>query len=156
MRTIPEFPNYSITKDGRVWSHISNRWLKSNKNSHGYLFVILPKDGKSNYKQIHRLVLETYIGKCPHGMECCHANGNRTDNRLENLRWGTRSNNMLDASKHGTLFSVKLTEQDVRMIVYMYKAGLFTQKEIANIYDVDQTTVHLIVNKITWGNIWYV
>lgn len=42
---------------------------------------------------IHQIVLEAFCGPCPDGMEVLHGNGIRTDNRLSNLRYGTRSEN---------------------------------------------------------------
>jgi len=40
------------------------------------------------------------------------------------------------------------------MIIYMYRTGEFTQNEIADIYCVDQTTIHYIVTKRRWKHIW--
>ena len=88
-------------------------------------------------------------------MECRHLNGNRQDNRLVNLCWGTRHENIMDAVKHGTWKQgTKLVERDVRMIIYLYCTKLFRQREIAKFYGVHQTTVHYIVNKRTWKHIW--
>jgi hypothetical protein len=52
-------------------------------------------------RKVHRLVLETFVGPCPDGMECCHNNGDPADNRLENLRWDTLSSNAYDRVEHG-------------------------------------------------------
>lgn len=51
---------------------------------------------------VHRLVLEAFVGKCPDKMHARHLNGNPSDNRVENLAWGTRSENMMDRVRHGT------------------------------------------------------
>jgi len=164
MKKIPHFNNYKITIDGKVWSIISNKWLKTNPVSkYGHLQVSLMKNKKRFNKATHRLVLETFVGPCPEGMECRHLDGNPSNNRLYNLCWGTRSENCLDAVKHGTSpgqkyrgensYQSKLTEQDVRMIIYMYQTGEFSQREIAAIYNVDPKTVFYIVHKITWKHI---
>jgi hypothetical protein len=63
--------------------------------------VTLSRNGKNHYPKIHRLVLTAFVGPCPPGMECCHNNGDFTDNRLENLRWGTPSSNLFDLVRHG-------------------------------------------------------
>lgn len=47
-------------------------------------------------------MLTAFVGPCPPGMMARHRNGNPADNRVENLRWGTQSENMLDAVEHGT------------------------------------------------------
>lgn len=52
---------------------------------------------------VHRLVLESFVGPCPPGMEACHANGNGFDNRLENLRWDTHENNMAEQALYEKL-----------------------------------------------------
>ncbi len=50
---------------------------------------------------VHRLVLTAFVGPCPDGMVGCHNNGDPTDNRVENLRWDTRSENVRDQIDHG-------------------------------------------------------
>src|SRR3546814_4878852 len=73
---------------------------------------------------VHDLVTEAFIGPKPRGLEVCHNNGTRNDNRLVNLRYDTRSANAMDRHLHGTLpnirgeecLSAKLTEEDVRWI----------------------------------------
>ena len=158
-KSISNFPNYVIDTDGNVYNKKFNRFLKP-QVSNGYRSVCLCKNNKRQYKKVHRLVLETFIDLCPNGFCACHNNGNKLDNRLENLRWDSYSNNHLDKRKHGTdnkgekCYSAKLKEQDVRMIIYMYRTGLFTQQEIADIYDITHHNVSFIVNKKSWKHIW--
>ena len=75
--------------------------LRQSITSNGYLTVTLRKNGTTRRKTMHRLVLLTFEGQCPAGMETCHNNGKRTDNRLSNLRWDTGSNNKVDTILHG-------------------------------------------------------
>lgn len=173
MKDIPGFTDYCITKDGQVWSKPrvdlrghkrKEKWLRPGTNTTGRLFVLLRNSGKKYSLQIHRLVLETFVGPCPKGMEGRHLDGNSSNNNLKNLKWRTHSENMLDAVKHGTapgLKSIgenngrsKLTTKDVRMIVYMYRTKLFTQREIAEIYNVSRTTVYHIMTRKKWKHIW--
>ena len=165
IKKIPNFSNYGATKDGRIWSYISDKFLIPCK-SHGYHVIYLRKNNKKYCKKIHRLVLEAFIGLCPEDMECCHNNGIRTNNRLENLRWDTRSNNIKDAIRHGTftqygpsytLFkpgekhpNAKLTEQNVRDIRNMYKTKRYTHEHIAKLYSVSRRLIGKIVNRIYW------
>jgi hypothetical protein len=51
---------------------------------------------------VHRLVLEAFVSPCPPGMECRHLDGNPSNPRLDNLKWGTRAENVADTAKHGT------------------------------------------------------
>ena len=87
--------------DGSVWP-IKERILKPAHALNGYLTVSLSRVDGIKRSYVHRLVLESFAGPAPEGTECCHWNGVRDDNRLCNLRWGTRSANMFDAVRHGT------------------------------------------------------
>ena len=155
MRQIPKFENYSITKDGRVWSNRYNRWLKPCRNHKGYLRIVLCNNKKHYTKATHRLVLETYVGPCPKGMECRHLNGNPVDNRLENLCWGTKSENTMDAIQHGThnclptgkLHIEKLSNTEKDMVVQSYNYGGYTLQELADTYCVTRQTIKRIVNQ---------
>ena len=65
----------------------------------GHLSVAL---GRGNSRCVHELVLLAFVGAKPPKHECRHLNGDPADNRLENLAWGTRSENIKDAVAHGT------------------------------------------------------
>jgi len=164
-KIISGFPRYSITKTGKVWSknyttphghHRKERWVQLNKTNKGYFYVSLRQNGETHNKFVHRLVLETYVAACPEGMECRHLDSNPSNNNLNNLCWGTKKENNQDAVKRGTHtgFNSKLKKADVKMIVYMYRTKLFTQKEIADVYHIRQTQVSRIVNKETWKHLW--
>jgi hypothetical protein len=58
--------------------------------------------GDHNSQPVHQVVLRAFVGPAPDGLEVCHNNGDPTDNRLENLRYDTRSANHLDKQRHGT------------------------------------------------------
>ena len=111
LKNISGFPNYAITKDGRVCSkprvswqghNLKGKWLKPQNGSSGYRFVILSINSKKFTRLIHRLVLETYVGSCPLGSECRHFDGDKQNNRLENLCWGSHKENEQDKIRHGT------------------------------------------------------
>ena len=87
------YPNYLIYPDGKVWSKNVKRYLKEKINRHGYLHVELCKDGIHKTHRIHRLVAEHYIPN-PDNKKCVdHINRDKKDNRIENLRWATHSEN---------------------------------------------------------------
>ncbi len=176
-REIPGYPGYAVTSDGRVWSiprvvpcaygatrNKPGKWLCLDRTFDGYHVAWLWAGNKRISRRVHRLVLEAFVGPCPEGMECCHNNGDPSDNRLENLRWDTRKSNISDAIRHGThnclrMYgksnrNAKLTDVDVRMIIYMSRTGEFMQKEIAEFYGIDTCTVSDILHKRTWLSIW--
>ncbi len=116
----------------------------------------LSKDGKPLTVNVHRLVLEAFVGPRPEGLECCHEDGERTNNYLANLRWDTRASNDADKRRHGTMpcgersGTAKLTKQDVREIRRRYAEGQTTYGTIARDFGVAATTIGAIVRRVTW------
>ena len=93
---------YEVSDQGNVKSFRRSRdgyILRPGRMPGGHLSVAL---GRNNSQCVHKLVLLTFIGAAPVRHECLHINGIPSDNRLCNLRWGTRSENILDAVRHGT------------------------------------------------------
>lgn len=80
---------------------IKGKPVKGAVNSGKHHQVGLCRNGKRTLFQTHRLVMLTFVGPCPDGMEVCHNNGNALDNRLENLRYDTRRANVCDQVEHG-------------------------------------------------------
>jgi len=76
------------------------KWIQKNlipQNSKGYLFVRLSKHWEAKKWQVHRLVMTVFIDNLYQKKEVNHKNGVKIDNRLENLEWCTRSENMRHA-----------------------------------------------------------
>ncbi len=65
--------------------------LRPGKMKSGHVSVAL---GKGNSCLVHKLVMEVFKGPCPKGCEVLHLNHVPNDNRLENLKYGTRSENL--------------------------------------------------------------
>lgn len=74
--------------------------LRLQTRDNGYLTVLLGRGGSPQL--VHRLVMAAFVGPCPEGQEVRHLNGDRSDDRLGNLAYGTKSRNMYDAVQHGT------------------------------------------------------
>lgn len=90
----------SLARLGKNGQSIRERLLKPQPGTpRPYPYVTL---GHSDKRRIHRLVLEAFVGPCPPGTEVLHANDDPTDNRLENLRWDLRSENIRDRVRNGT------------------------------------------------------
>jgi len=159
---------YSVSTMGRVKSHDrrvpvqgnSTRFSKGKMlkpiryNQFGHLKVEL----KGMPRAIHRLVLETFVGPCPAGLETRHLNGNPADNRLDNLAWGTTKENCQDTVRHGNSLigernkASKLTERQVKIIRSEHNCGL-SKKFLAKHYGVTRRTISHIINRKTWKHI---
>ena len=81
--------------------NLSGKVLSLSENADGYPMVQLWRDGRGTRKLVHALVLEAFVGPRPEEMEACHWDDNRTDNRVQNLRWGTQSENRQDRIRNG-------------------------------------------------------
>lgn len=75
---------------------LKGRVLKPGTNKEGYHFVILCKEGKKKLTRVHRLVAEAFIQNLDNKPCIDHINTERTDNRVENLKWCTYSENNLN------------------------------------------------------------
>ena len=90
---IQGYSNYLIYEDGKVYSKKRKIFLKQPDRGNGYLYCGLCKDGKHKPFLIHRLVALHYIPNPENKPFVDHINRNRQDNRIENLRWVTSSEN---------------------------------------------------------------
>src|SRR5882672_2703504 len=106
MREIPSVPGYFVDEYGVVYSGLKPGpalMMEQIATQSGYLRVSLcRKSQKRRSFFVHRLVLETYVGPCPPGHQTRHLDGNGKNNRVENLAWGSRAENLADMRRHGS------------------------------------------------------
>lgn len=97
-KNIEGYPNYQVSNMGRVkslnYNHTKKeKILKPHNTGNGYLMVQLFNNDTYKCKLIHRLVAETFISN-PENKPCVdHINTDKTDNKVENLRWVTHKEN---------------------------------------------------------------
>ena len=90
---IAGYNNYLIYPDGKVQNKKTKRYLKPRTDTHGYKYIDLCKDGIPKSHTVHRLVALHYIPN-PDNLPCVdHRYRDKTDNRVDNLRWATPSEN---------------------------------------------------------------
>lgn len=113
----------------------------------GHLSVVLEHSG--NGQPVHQLVMKAFKGNPPVEMEVLHINGDPTDNRIENLRYGTRTENILDVYRQGGRWR-KLSIEDVESIRFSLYCGMHGV-DLANEFRVSQTTI----SNIKYGRIYW-
>jgi len=84
---------YAASDCGKVFSYRLGRYLKPGTNTHGYLKVVLCKDGKTKTRKVHRLVAETFLEVDDDRSDVDHIDGNKINNNVDNLRWVSHSEN---------------------------------------------------------------
>lgn len=131
------------------------------KAHNNYLRIGLCRNGKRRFFSVHYLVLLAFVGPPPPGYECNHKNGDKANNRLDNLEWMTRSENMahafdtqLRAGRKGEAnhFS-RLTEAQVLSIRRLYAAGGESHRTLAARFNVAYSNVANIIHRRTWAHI---
>jgi hypothetical protein len=128
-------PRYAVSSDGTIRGRrgrhegarrgLWNEWreLKPWRHKSGHLYIVL--DG--HQYQVHRLVLTTFDRKPVDGEECRHLDGNPRNNHIDNLAWGTRSENIGDKLRHGTHnrgerhYCAKLSDEQARAAIMLRK-----------------------------------
>lgn len=160
-RDIPGYPGYKASDDGQVASFkkdSSGYILKQHEASNGYMRVAIRK-GKTHKgicAGVHRFVAAAFIPNPDNLPEVNHKNGDKKDNRVENLEWVTSSQNKLHAYRvlgkqsaaKGKHFNreAKLTPTEVRII----RTSSLGLSELAEYFGVDQSTVYNVRKRKTY------
>jgi hypothetical protein len=101
MIPIKDFDGYSITDCGKIYSHKTNRFVKSFVGTSGYLATSLRRNGKTVGVAIHRIVAKAYLPINPDKDVVNHKDGNKLNNHVSNLEWCTYSENSIHAQNQG-------------------------------------------------------
>ena len=169
-RLVPEYPDYEASSlgrirratDGRNYRGVvvfpKGRLLKS-RTAHktGYLILQVCSAGKIERKGVHQLVCSAFRGPRPSPKHhAAHLDGDKINNRPENLRWATAQENEADKLRHGTRLrgdrnhQSTLTEADVRRIKGRLAEGQ-TQVSLAAEYGITQAAISAIKLGKNWG-----
>ena len=152
--------NYTV-KFGVGWRKIrlNREILKTGKGQ--YPRITLTTKVKRERFNLHIVVLLAFRGPCPDGMESCHKDDDRTNNNINNLYWGTRSNNIYDAIRNGKKPSqqgeshsqVKLNKIKVKKIRKLYKSGGYSRSQLGDKFDVTKACIQAVVEYRSWKHI---
>jgi hypothetical protein len=163
---------YEVSNDGQVRS--LDRWSPGGvvavrkypgrmmrlQTINGYQMVSLRRQAEAaRLLRVHRLMLEAFVGAPPFdGAETRHLNGNRSDNRLANLQWGTTQENARDRTRHGTNMpgeenpKAKLQAADIPAIRELIADGR-TLRSIAREYGVTHGAISAIKAGRNWDQV---
>ena len=168
-RNVKNYLGYQISSYGRVRSYrTTGRWNRTwparKKNLHflkgyidkwGYRTVSL---GAKNVRLVHHIVLEAFVGPRPEGCQCCHYDGNPSNNHLSNLRWATPKTNGEDRSRIGGYpladnhHNAVLKAKVIPRMRKLHAQGM-SYHALAAIYKVCPATIRSAVKRITWKSI---
>ncbi|EKF51341.1 hypothetical protein [Lactococcus garvieae] len=147
IRQIPDYPNYGVTRDGRVWSYNINKFMKPySRPKHGNV-IYLWNDGIKFCKYIRRLVFETFTEDIP---ECViHKDGNIFNDKLENLKSSSFSEVAITMLKKRKYSNRKIC----RVNIATKKADIITIRRKDNDYSRINQAVHR--RAVTSGGCFY-
>ena len=148
---------YFIDIEGNVYNKDKKK-LTPQKHTGGYSKVCFwDKNKKKRLNRfIHRLVAINFIDNPNNYKYVNHINGDKTDNRVENLEWCSAKHNTNHAVKNGLIksgeksTSSKLTEKQVIEIRNTYKKGVITYVQLAKKYGISKQKIERIVNRKRW------
>lgn len=114
---------------------VKSKMLNTRINNDGYIDVRLNKDGKSKTTFVHILLANAFIPNPENKAQVNHINGIKTDNRIENLEWASRSENMIHAFKYG------LCKKATTKVVDICSGKVYSSiKEAAEILGINYST----------------
>lgn len=164
---LENWPGYGVDRSGNAWSRyvlfshrIGDQWrmLNPSVNTWGHRQVSMTKNGKVYRPFVHRLILEAFVGPCPPGMEARHLDDNKANNRLENLCWGTPSENYADRVANGIGNQgarngrARLTDDHVREIRRLYSNG-HGSGELSRKFGVSSGAIWRIAQRKAWRHV---
>ena len=170
-KDIPGFEGlYRVSSFGRVFMYKrtweSGRWLTREIPDKeltyfvavgGYIVVQLRANGRQRPFKVHRLVALSFIDNPENKPQVNHIDGDKSNNRLDNLEWVTGRENMQHASRSNLLNApkgkdhgcAKLTDADILQI----RASNDLYKNLAIKYSVHKGTIARIKNKLSWAHL---
>lgn len=170
-RAIAGFPFHEVSTHGRVrtwrgrrgaYRTDAPRIVVPSTAGKGYLKVILPnEDGSYTHLYLHSLVLDTFVGPRPSARH--HARhfpvNDRRNCRLDNLRWGTPTENAADKAEHGTdplgerNGASVLCDASVKLIRYLRTEHGASFRALAEWFGVSAMTAHRAWSGELWGHV---
>ena len=156
-RDIPGYEGiYRVSNDGQVM-RVGSAVLKPRLKKSGYMFISTYLKSRRQNFYVHKLVAWLFIGERPNKADINHINGIKTDNRVENLEYMTRAENMRHARELGlhnnradSHYNAKLTSEKAKEIRLLYATTDIRQYELAAQFQVTKSAISSIIRFRTW------
>lgn len=160
---------YVVSRDGRIKNILTGHILKPRKESNGYLRVGITDPRvphkKSTHASVHRVVALTYIPNPENKPQVNHINGDKTDNRVENLEWVTESENQRHAynsflkARGDNITNSKISNAEAHRISRMYSDGYRIRDIAGRLFDdsISELSYHeymSVISDIVRGHSW--
>lgn len=140
------FSDYEMSTEGNIRNIKTGRILKTTINEKGYERVCLRKDKKQYIRSVHRLIADTFIDGDHSDMNVTHKNDIRTDNRIENLEYATRSELDRKAFDRGT----RKPPRQVRVRVIETGEEFESIRQCARVLGLNQSEICKCVNGVAY------
>lgn len=152
---------YMIDKEGNIWSpYRGGKYLHPAPTKKGYYRIVLQTTNGRKTFQVHRLVLETFkpVDNCDK-LEVNHKDGDKSNNKLENLEWCTGSFNVRHSLENNLKIPARgelvggsvLKEEEVLKICEYLKNSNLSLKEIGELFGVSKSCIFDIKRKKSWS-----
>lgn len=152
--------NYSASKAGSVFGSRGKKLSEIVHNS-GYIVMTAHRKGEVKQLRVHRLIWECFNGEIPEGLVINHKNGNKQDNRIDNLEAVTNRENVVHCWKTlgriSTLagegsHKAKITEAQAEDIIAKCKEG-YSNKTLGEMYNLHPNYISLIRHNKRWKHL---
>lgn len=141
---------YKVSSDGTIFSTVGKgRELIGGVRKDGYRTVMFRVDGKVIHKDVHRLIAENFIPNPEKKPEVNHIDGNKLNNKIDNLEWVTRIENLIHARDNG-LTKAKINMEIANEIRRMYSTRLYSYKQLSTKFKISSAQIGNIVNNKKW------
>lgn len=152
--------DYYATKEGEVYSSKTNKLVAKRINRSGYYIVNLSINGKCKTFALHRLIATAFIENKEDFPVVNHLDGDKLNNKVDNLEWTTYKGNNAHAWKTGLMKPARglktkfgrFKEDDIFKIREYLKKGL-SHRKIAEFYNVTKSAIQYIAERKTY---WYI
>lgn len=160
LRQYPRSSSHYVSPDGRIFRLIELQPVRYWRNKLYRCVTVYNSTVDRPTTTVHRIVAETFLGPAPFdGAIIRHLNDDPSDNKAENLAWGSHKDNAADRDRNGNTprgvrnHSSVLTDALVQQMLQDYNTKEFTQRDLATKFKVSITTVAKILRREAWTHV---